>query len=572
MGDSRPRLRAVSFPLVAGLTLLTFVILYLTRSLDDNRLTNWQWCFQGGAAVRVFFATALGVVISYLFASSPLGGRYRAAVLFVLGFAASSFFWTEPEVIVDASRYFTQAKHLELYGIRYFAEEWGKEIVAWTDMPLVPFLYGIVFRIFGEARTHVQIITSALFAGAVVLTYLTGRELWDEEVGFYGGMLLLGMPYLLTQTPLMLVDVPSMFFLVLAVFAFLRALKKGGAAVFLAAGAISLAFFAKYSTWLMLSVLAAAAAVHIAKDRSGRKKGVMHGDALRRTAYTVLVAAALIGAGCIYKFGVISDQIHLLVAYQKPGLGRWSESFLSTFLFQIHPFISALAVFSVYVAVRKRDLNYIIIIWLVVLVVLMQIKRIRYLIMVFPMFSLAASYGLRQVQAPEMRRFIAACAVTSSLAVALFAYLPFLQKLNAVNLRDAGSFLNSVTEPNVEVFTLLPSEPVVNPAVSVPILDIFTAKHIRYDYRDLLPPESRKEIENSSLRFTLDYRNPPYYLAGGHPRVDAVAAVISEDIYDILPDDVRNRLSGYSLLRTFAVNEGIFRYRTSVRIYRRDSP
>jgi hypothetical protein len=91
---------------------------------------------------------------------------------------------------VDASRYFTQAKHLELYGVKYFVSEWGKDINAWTDMPLVPFLYGVVFSIFGETRIYIQILNTTFFSLTAVLTFELGKILWDEETGFFAGVLL----------------------------------------------------------------------------------------------------------------------------------------------------------------------------------------------------------------------------------------------------------------------------------------------------------------------------------------------------------------------------------------------
>lgn len=362
----------------------------------------------------------------------------------------------------------------------------------------------------------------------------------------------------------MLVDVPSTFFLVLAVYLVIRALKKGGALVLLAGFAIFLAFFSKYSTWLMLSVIGVIATVYIAEDRT---KGGGRREVFSRIGYIVLCAVLPIGVVYLYKFSVFSEQMHLLITYQKPGLKRWGESFLSTFLFQVHPFITALALFSVYAAARKKDSKYIIVAWLVVLIVLLQIKRIRYSIMVFPMLSLAASYGLCAIKDAGVRRGIAACAVTSSFAVALLAYLPFLQTVSAVNIKEAGTFLNETKEPNVEVFTLTSAGTPVNPAVSVPLLDIFTNKQIVYDYRSELTHRMREEIADSSLRFTLEYRNPPYYLSGIQPESDASVAVISESPHDPLPPEIGEKLTGYRLIRSFGSSERIFRYQTSVRIY-----
>ncbi|MGE5300137.1 MAG: ArnT family glycosyltransferase [Acidobacteriota bacterium] len=552
--------------LISGLTLLSYLGLYYSRSLDDDRLTRWRWCFHDRIVVWVFVAIVVGAVVSYLFAAASIRIGHRSAVLFALSFTASALFWPEPEVIVDASRYFTQAKHFELYGIRYFLEEWGREIEVWTDMPLVPFLYGVIFRVFGEVRVYVQIFTSVLFASSVVLTYLVGKELWDEEVGFYGGMFLLGMPYLYTQVPLMLVDVPSAFFLMLAVFLVIRALKRGGALVLFAGCAIFLAFFSKYSTWLMLSVIVVIVAVYITE---GPAKSAGRGEVFSRIGYIVICAALLIGVVFLWKFSVFSEQMHLLMAYQKPGLERWAESFVSTFFFQIHPFITVLAFFSVFAAVKKRDIRYVIVAWLVVLIVLLQIKRIRYSIMMFPMLSLTASYGLCAIEDAGVRRCIAACAATSSFAVALLAYLPFLQTVSAVNIKSAGMFLNETREPNVEVFTLTSAAPPVNPAVSVPLLDIFTDKQIVYDYHSELTHRMREEIADSSLRFTLEYRNSSYYLSGVKPENGASIAVISESLYDPLPPEIGEKLTGYRLVRSFGSSERIFRYQTSVRIYER---
>lgn len=474
-------------------------------------------------------------------------------------------------MIVDASRYFIQAKYLELYGIRYFFEEWGKGIFAWTDMPLVPFLYGVVFRLFGEVRLYLQIFNTIVFSLSTILTYLIGRELWDEEVGFYGGLLLLGVPYLYTQTPLLLVDIATMFFLLLAVFTFMKALKGGGVMIVISAVAVSLSFFSKYSAWLMLTILPVIAMVNLARLRMEPEAAGRTTTLILRMWYIIVLAAVLIVPVVLYKFGVISGQMKLLVAYQKPGLKRWGESFISTFFFQIHPLITAAALCSAFVAVKRRDLRYIVAVWLVALVLLMQIRRIRYIIMVLPMLSLAASYGLQGIKGANVRKFLVGCIVTSSLSVALFAYLPFLREFSAVNLKEAGKFLDSLPERKVEVFTLTPPEPVVNPSVSVPLLDFYTRKEIIYNGYSILTPGEREKIDNSSLKFTLECNTPSFYRSSNYFPEDTVLAVISESATDPLPSEVKRRTSGYRRIGVFDNYEGIFSYRTSVSIYEKEA-
>ncbi|MDH3912571.1 MAG: glycosyltransferase family 39 protein, partial [Rhodospirillales bacterium] len=242
--------------LVSLLTLTVFAGLFVLRFLDDNRLTSWQWVFDGTDLRLVFLSLVVGVFFAQAFSRATLRWSNPAIWLFVSSFAVAGFFWRLPEVNIDASRYFIQAKSLEQFGVGYFLEEWGGDIGAWTDLPLVPFLYGLVLSLFGEVRTAIQAFTTLLFSGTVVLTYLIGRTLWNETVGCCAAVLLLGMPYLLTQVPLMLSDVPAMFFLTLAVYATIGAVRHGGARfLVLAPVAITLAMLSKYSNWILLSIV-----------------------------------------------------------------------------------------------------------------------------------------------------------------------------------------------------------------------------------------------------------------------------------------------------------------------------
>ncbi len=557
------------FILISMLALLSFAALFTLRSFDDNRLTNWQWVFDNVEAWKLYLILFAAIIISYYLSKIPVSKQRYGIVLFLFSFAASSVFWRAPEVIVDASRYFTYAKHVEIYGVKYFINEWGGAINPWTDMPFVPLLYGLIFKFFGESRLYIQIFISLLFAMTTVLTYLTGKILWDEETGFFGGLLILGIPYIFSQVPLMLVDIPAMFFLTLSIFAFVMALKKGGGWMPFSAFAISMTFFSKYSAWLMLSVLFVIFAVYLMQakstltDNSGKTSAI----SIYRTFIVVCFSALFIGIVFWYKFDAFSDQIRLLISYQKPGLKTWGESYVSTFLFQFHPFISLAAIYSAYAAFRKKDLKYLIIFWLVFLVFVLQIKRSRYIIMIFPMVALMASYGLMQIKDSQYRKFIAYCIVLSSLSIALFAYLPFLEKISDINLKNAGRFLNSLNIEKTEVFALTEPGSPVNSAVAVPILDLFTRKNIIYDYQPDYFPEP-DEIAKSSLRFTWEYKNPGYYSSGNKDPGDADAIVIisgSNDFY--IPDHIEAKLEKYQNLKIFDVSEGIFQNSSIVTVY-----
>lgn len=548
--------------LVFLVALTTCLLLVVFRALDDNALVSWRWMFSGKDAPKVLLAAASGAIAAYALSKISLPQRYFTPFLFLFSFVVAAQFWSLPEVIVDASRYFTQAKHLEVYGVGYFFKEWGRNIAAWTDLPLIPFIYGLIFKFLGESRIYIQVFTTLLFSATVVLTYKIGNMLWGKKTGFYGGLLLLGIPYIFTQVPLMLVDVPSMFFLTLAIFAFIKAIGyEGRGSIVLSSATIFLAFFSKYSVWLMLSVLPIIFFAYCLESGEW-KKGFLRGTAI------ALISSILLGMAIFYNFDVISRQIKLLVSYQQPGLERWGESFHSTFFFQVHPFLTVAAMYSVYAAVKKKDLRFAVVGWLVFLILLLRVERARYIVPIFPMFALMASYGLGEIKSEDLRRFVVLCAVVASIAVAVLAYLPFLQGLSAKNLWDAGRFLNSTGVNFIEV-CVLPARDFkgVNPAVSVPLLDIYSNQRIVYRYS--YPSPQLGEIKKSSLRFTWEYDNPKYYTAGGDGSGDNKAVVvISSFSHEKLPGSMIRRLENYRLSKVFKTPAGGFSYHTDVMIFK----
>ena len=546
----------LAYTAVALLSLAAFLTLFLFRAQDDNRLTSWRWVFTDADVFWITPVLAGGLFLAAALVSVPFPGRRPAGVLFVCSFALAAVFWGEPEVIVDASRYFTQAKHIERYGLEYFLREWGGQIAAWTDLPLIPILYGLIFSLAGENRIYIQVFTTLLFSASVVLTYLIGRTLWDEATGFHAGALLLGMPYLLTQVPLMLVDVPTMFFLILAVFGTLKALERGEPGhLALASVAVALAFWTKYSAWLFLSVLALVLLVRI-------KQGPR--PVFLRALVLTMISLALIGATLLPMLEVVGRQLDFLRIYQLPGLARWEESPGSTLLFQMHPFIAAAALISLYAAFRNSDARYAIIVWLPALVMVLGVNRIRYILPVFPMFALMAAYGLREIRRGEIRKYVVLCVVVSSAVLSVLGLRPFLQQTSAANLQQAGEYLDSLDTQEVEVITLQQRHVAINPAVSVPLLDLHTAKRLIFRSDGIAP--AVQEVETSALRFTWEYRNPIYYDDVRGSRAEAVV-VIADDDAQPLPDRIKQRLIGYRLSRQFIASENVFGYQTIVKVY-----
>ncbi len=540
------------------LNLLIFFILFVCRSLDDNRLTSWKWVFADIHIAPILAILIPGLILAYALSKTSHLER-NPIYLLLISFFLAAIFWKVPEVIIDASRYFTQAKHLNEYGIAYFLDEWGRDIMAWTDLPAVPLLYGLVYKFFGEYRFVIQVFTTLLFSMTVGLTYLIGKSLWNEDTGISAGWLMLGIPYLYTQVPLMLVDVPAMFFFTFAVFTIIKALDQGTYKwIGISAIGLFFAFFSKYSNWLWLSVLLP---IWVVFFKANPKKTVTRAGIIAGLSLFLVLAAILIW------FDVFSDQIRFLFSYQRPGLKRWGESFISTFFFQIHPFISIAALVSVFVAIKAKDLKYSIISFLILLVIVLQIKRIRYLIPIFPMIALMAAYGLQIFRNNETRKFIVYCIVISAVVLANFAYVPYLQSISTVNLKRAGGFINTLDVDHIKIFTLPQKKSIVNPAIAVPLLDIFTNKMILYE-PDLDSPPNWNRIEKSSLRFTWEFKSPRYYnKKNERPATSSAIVVVSQSSDQAIPKNLEHQTKQFKNSKTFKTVSNRFRYRTVVTVY-----
>lgn len=540
------------------LTLLVFPLQYAFRSFDLSTLTSWRWVFIKIGPARIFLYMVFGALLVMPLSSSNLPEKYPELFLFVSALLSSLAFINTPETLLDSARYFLEAKYLAQHGVLNFFRAWGDQIVPWTDLPLVPFQYGLLFKLFGEEQRVIALYNSLLFSLIPILTYYMGRLLWDRSTAFIAGILVLASPYLFTQVPLLLVDVHTMFFLLLAVCVFLYTLERGGILwLFASAITICLALFSKFSTWPMFGVLAIIVLIRMRKPFQ---------VAIRRSLAVAILTSFLLFFIYLGIGTVILQQLHFLRTYQMAGLQRWQEGYLSALFFQTHPFIILAALFGVYRAFVNRDKKILILVWFAFLVLILELKRVRYLLPLMPFLTLAGSYGLQGINHIQVRRFIAYCCVMSSLVIAFWVYKPFLAGTSMANLKDAGRFLDTLSSEAIEIYCLEQSRSLGNTAVAVPILDLYTDKII-YQQQKWNSPEGRRKAQNVSLRFTWELKQPDSYRLAKYSGKKLPLVIIAEKPINNLPLELQSKYPTFRLLQKFTKSSGVFRYRTFVSVF-----
>lgn len=539
--------------------LAVFPILFLLRGYDNNTLVSWRWVAAGRDGGTLFLLYALGVAAAYAMSAVKWQREYPlVAFLFVLAAAPPLLLAGTPETVIDASRYFTGAKHLELHGFSRFMTDWGTTIDAWTDLPLPALLYGALFTFVGENRTVVQTLNAGLFAGTALFTYLLARLLWGRKAGFCAALLILGSPYVLVQTPLMLGDIMAMFFLAFAAWSTFSYICKGGIP-YLCAAAFSYggALLCKYSLWPAVFLLAMTAPT--AMYLSGRRHEI-----IGRGAVLLALAPFLAAAIVVSNPQLFLAQVSLLIDYQASGLRRWGESHASTFFFQTHPFVTLLALLGTLRALWKREWTCGAILLLPVLAVITGVRRARYLMILMPLLAAAASYGLCTFSDSRFRRLAAWNVALYSAVTALFFYAPFLNGLSLGNLQRAGEYLNGSSQEHIEVILSDEVRSQVNPTIAVPLLDIYTQGDIAFQGAVPVAPQEAGVLV-SPFRFSWRYPMPEYYT--GVPGADDRSAVvfISGDSAADVPSFIREKMEGHQKA-TFVRDDGLFNYGTFVTV------
>ena len=433
--------------ILVALSAITLCIAQIQFSaLDDNRLLSWRWLVDHNNETRYIIAITAALAGALILVWLKIKSSSALAYLLMLSVTISILCWQVPEAIVDNSRYFTHAKIIETQGFEYFVAAWGTHINVWTDLPLISIIYGFLFKLTGEHRMVIQLANTVFFSGAIYLTYAIGRELWDKNMGLLAGYLLLAIPYLHIQTAFMLVDVGTMTFFCLALWLSIMALKRQNTILNVAAsGVIAMVMLSKFSAWLIVPVVLC---LPLAFDSNKLPRNFT--KALYIITGVMLFLTVLLTLSQLNLY----HQIELLLNYQWTGLHRWQESPISTFFFQTHPFVSLAAIFSLFLATKRRDKKYFAIAWPILFLVFAGVNRARYLILVYPMLALMAAYAVYHCGAMIVQKYYVATAVIVALLSTLILSIPFLNNSSANNLKLAGHYINSLAEGRVIVVAL----------------------------------------------------------------------------------------------------------------------
>lgn len=567
-------LQQLTLVLIFLVSIAVFLLQFVFRELDDNRLLSWRWTVTGDNVWRIALLAMGFIAVASVFMTRVKNERIILLVLVSFAFFMSSLLWYSPQLIIDSARYVNYANIIQSHGILHFVQQWGTQVAPWTDLPLIPAFFGLVFAWFGESALLLQVLSTLFYSATVLLVYCLGRALWSREIGLYAAALLLAFPFLSAQSSQILVDVPSMFLFTLALWLSLRAVQNPGVLrVALAVVAAMLTLLSKYTGWVLFGAIALLPLLVSFNGYPGNVRTSTKTSIKAAGGIFVISAVLLLGMVGMY-YSVFLSQFELLRSFQMPGLSWWGESHVSTFFFQIHPFVSLAAIAAFVIGIYRRDTTVLVVASIFVLLMAVGVHRARYYVIFYPLLALLAAFGLKHLFNKKASQMIILCAVAFSFSLSSLANSAMLRNTSMSNLELAGTYLNSLKEDTIAVLVLPQQESLVNPQISIPILDLYTRKNLLLVENNTSSYQQVPEaIQRSPIRFTWEYDPGSSYQSirlaelskqacGDFPVV--VMASRPNQWQSVWGDLPRN----YVKTKEFVIQDKMFRYQTLLTIFR----
>ena len=146
------------------------------------------------------------------------------------------------------------------------SEGWRRTFSHYTELPwlgiqhppLIPVLGGIIFRVFGRRVLFFRLLNVGFMLGALLVTYVTGRLLYDPLSGLLAVVLCLSFPLFWRLGCAALLDMPGTFWFALAILFILQAQNPAGGGLWfaiLAGLAIGLGLLTRYTLALIYPLL-----------------------------------------------------------------------------------------------------------------------------------------------------------------------------------------------------------------------------------------------------------------------------------------------------------------------------
>jgi hypothetical protein len=139
--------------------------------------------------------------------------------------------------------------------------------------------------------------------------------------------------------------------------------------------------------------------------------------------------------------------------------------------------------------------------------------------------------------------------------------------MSAKNLQNAGKYLDEQKIASAGVVPLPQKEQILNPVISVPLLDIFSKADLLLLSNQEVETVDQRKIATSSLRFTWEYPLPSYYMQDDRGSQPQGLVIVESQENQTVPLSTRMFVRKFKHKKTFNISTGWFTHTTIVNVY-----
>jgi len=431
--------------------------------------------------------------------------------------------WSSPDPNPDVAEFFGVAKYIELNGLFTYFKSFGTDaLMKYRFHSLLPII-GVAFRYFGESPLIVHLITSTLYAFIPVLTFLLAKKLFSKKIAFISSFFVIAMPNMLAQSSMFLVDVPTVFFVLLALFTFYLFLHKRKIYYYpLTILTLLFAVTSKRPAILFLILSLPVLFVIIKRSNGFNLKHLS-----MKSFMIFYILFVILFVFVFSKLSFFSEQIELDLSQANiVGNPPHYVNPLSYF-FQIQPLIILLFLVFLIFFILKPKLSYLFLfVWIFFPYIFIHDTTVRYMLPAFPAVAIAAAIVLSKLKKP-IATFVVSVIILSSTLFVVMGYIPLLKnEFYDNNIRLAAEYVNELNISNIGVYmhyNNLNYKTSPKTEIYGYVFDYYSNKRVYYDVS-----ESVRSIYHDEFRFNVfNYYRDENYLT---PDYDAL--VVFSDVYD----------------------------------------
>ncbi|HHE05522.1 MAG TPA: glycosyltransferase family 39 protein [Epsilonproteobacteria bacterium] len=170
---------------------------------------------------------------------SNAGTQFILFVVFITLYRAMMLYLVNPDMYLDEAYYWIWSQNLD----------WGY----YSKPPMVAWFIAIATSLFGDSSLVIKSISLAVYPLTATMIYLSAKELFDEKIALYSGMLFFSLPAVSLSSMIISTDVVLLLFWSLTFFYFIRALNTNKMQYWILAGIFGgLGLLSKYNMILFV--------------------------------------------------------------------------------------------------------------------------------------------------------------------------------------------------------------------------------------------------------------------------------------------------------------------------------